>query len=105
VFVDVQDAGVVEEVAPDGGGCGGSVSGEVAGEEAVEVAGDDGEGDVEVGVEWVAGEEGVAAPLNTLLEVCDSFRIIQKVCRLSPRCGLSVSYGLAAVVIATIRRE
>jgi hypothetical protein len=50
VFVDVQGAGVVEEVAPDGGGCGGSASGEVAGEEAVAVAGDDGEGDVEVGV-------------------------------------------------------
>jgi hypothetical protein len=50
VFVDVQGAGVVEEVAPDGGGCGGSASGQVAGEEAVAVAGDDGEGDVEVGV-------------------------------------------------------
>jgi hypothetical protein len=45
VFIDVQGAGVVEEVASDGGGCGGSTSGEVAGEEAVEVAGD-GEGDV-----------------------------------------------------------
>lgn len=45
---DVQGAGVIEEVTPDGVGCGGFASGEVAGEEAVEVAGDDGEGRVEV---------------------------------------------------------
>lgn len=37
---DVQGAGVVEEVPPDGVGGGGVVAGQVAGEEAVEVAGD-----------------------------------------------------------------
>ena len=59
MVVDVQGAGVVEEVAPDGVGGGGVVSGQVAGEEAVEVAGEDGEGGVEVDVEWDAAGERV----------------------------------------------
>jgi len=93
VFVDVQNAGVVEEVAPDGGGCGGSASGEVAGEEAVRGCRRRRWGDVEVGVEWDAGGEGVEAPLNTLLEVCVSFSFIQKVCTL----GQDVDYRYPTV--------
>ena len=48
---DLQGAGVVEEVPPDRVGGGAGVAGQVAGEQAVEVAGDDGEGGVEVDVE------------------------------------------------------
>ena len=47
----VDGAGGVEEVAPEFVGGGVLVAGEFAGEEAVEVAGDDGQGGVDVDVE------------------------------------------------------
>ena len=48
VVCDLEGAGAVEEVAPDAVGGGVFVAGELAGEEPVEVAGDDGQGGVEV---------------------------------------------------------
>ena len=56
VVGEVQRAGAVEEVAPDAVGGGVLVAGESAGEEPVEVAGDDGQGGVEVDVEGQAEE-------------------------------------------------
>src|SRR5713226_8056331 len=48
---DVQGAGGVQEVPPDGVGCGAFVAWQHAGEQPVEVADDDSEGGVQVDVE------------------------------------------------------
>ena len=56
VVCEVEGAGAVEEVAPDAVRGGVLVAGEPAGEEPVEVAGDDGQGGVEVDVEGQAEE-------------------------------------------------
>ena len=51
VVGEVEGAGAVEEVAPEAVGGGVLVAGELAGEQSVEVAGDHGQGGVEVDVE------------------------------------------------------
>ncbi len=58
---DVQGAGGVQEVPPDGVGGGAFVAWQLAGEQPVEVAGDDGEGGVQVDVERDAGGQRVEA--------------------------------------------
>jgi hypothetical protein len=59
VVGDVQGAGGVQEVAPELVGGGGLVAGQAAGQEPVEVAGDDGQGGVQVDVERDAAGQGV----------------------------------------------
>src|SRR5258708_38486906 len=59
VFGDVQGAGGVQEVLPDPVGGGGFVAGQLEREQPVGVPGDDGQGGVQVHVEWDAAGEGV----------------------------------------------
>jgi hypothetical protein len=66
VVGEAEGAGAVEEVAPDAVGGGVLVAGEAAGEEPVDVAGDDGQGGVEVDVERQARGQGVEVEAGDL---------------------------------------